>query len=401
MRKSLFVAIIAGAAAAGPIVAQTPIPGLENFTLDRSQPTPTPTPSPVPTVSTPPAPTPMVTPPASPSAAQTPQPRPSATPSEERPPRPRATTATPTPSPTPTATPSAQPTAIAPSPTPSATATPPAPAPAAQPVEDTSGWTIWVALGALALVLIGGFAWWRSRPDRSELADDVLALEPFPAAEPVAPQPVPPPAPPPVPQPAPPPPPAEPVTPSPSLPGGLVTSSLKRSGGGGLITSSLAPDLRLALAPLRGGVDTLRATLEYELQVGNAGRGLARAVAVEAWLISASHNTAADLATLFNSPVGVPMLEPFDLSPNGAIDLTGVTELPREMIATISAGDRRMFVPVLAVRAGFIDGRGAAQVLTRAFLVGMRRDGQDRLAPLPLDRGARMHEFLAARPYGD
>lgn len=397
MRKSLFVAIIAGAAA-GPIVAQTPIPGLENFTIDRSQPAPTPTPSPVPTVSASPAPTPMVTPPASPSVAQTPQPRPSATPSQERPPRPRATTATPTPSATPTATPSAQPTAIAPTPTPSTTATPPAPAPAAQPVEETSGWTIWAAVGALALALIGGFAWWRSRERRSDDIYDEAPLELYVPADEYAAAPAPPSPTPPSPTPVTPEPPAPP---SPSLPGGLITSSLKRSGGGGLITSSLAPELRLALTPLRGGVDTLRATLEYELQVGNAGRGLARAVAVEAWLISASHNTAADLDTLFSSPVGAPMLEPFDLAPNGAIDLGGVVELPREMIATISAGERRMFVPVLAVRVGFTDGRGTAQLLTRAFLVGMRRDGQDRLAPLPLDRGARMNEDLAARPYGD
>lgn len=398
MRKSLFVAIIAGAAATGPILAQTPIPGLENFTLG-SQPSPTPTP--VPTVATPPAPAPMVTPPATtPTPADTPTPRPTPTQSD-RAPRPRATNTAPSVTPTATATPSALPSAAAPTPPPVVSAPPVAPAVATpEPAAAPTNWTMWMALGALALVLLGGFSWWRSRERRSDdgydeaplelyvSADEFTAAPASPSVAPVAPEPPAPPSP-------------SPTPPSSGLPGGLITSSLKRSGGGGLVTSSLSPELRLALTPLRGGVDTLRATLEYELQVGNAGRGLARAVAVEAWLISASHHTAEDLGTLFASPAGEPLLAPFDLAPNGAIDLAGVVELPREMIATISAGDRRMFVPLLAVRAVFTDGRGERQVLTRAFLVGIRRDGQDRLAPLPLDRGARMNEGLASRPYGD
>lgn len=153
------------------------------------------------------------------------------------------------------------------------------------------------------------------------------------------------------------------------------------------------------MRPVRGGVDTLRATLEFELHVANIGRGAARHIVVETWLVSASHQTAADLDALFAGPANPPMLEPFDVPGSAAIDITGAATIPREALAIITAGEHRSFVPVLAVRIAFADARGLPSVATSAFLVGIERDGQDRLAPLPLDRGARMHDRLAARSY--
>lgn len=402
MRKSLFL-VIACAAVTAPVAAQTPLPGLENFTLERPQPTPTATvaPTPVPTVTPPATPTAVPSSPSpSPTATATSRPTTAARPTVRATARPAATA---TPAPAAEAT-----TPIEPVPSASATPeiasapTPEAAAPQAAPAEPIN-WPLWAGLAASLIVGLGAVLWWRRRSaaeDFDEGYDEVV--EPVRAAEPPAPPPAPLPTPvsPESPAQAQPPAPTQtPVAPSPSTPGGLVTSSLKR-GGGGLITSALSPELRIALNPRRGGVDTLRATLEYEVQVGNVGRGTARGATVETWLISAGHQTAADLASVFASPGGESLLAPFDLSPSAAIDLAGVAVVPRDLLATITAGERRMFVPVLAVRVGFLDGRGTPQSLTAAFLVGIERDGQDRLGPLPLDRDSRMHDRLAARPFG-
>lgn len=280
----------------------------------------------------------------------------------------------------------------------------------AESIGSPTNWAMWGLVAVLVLVGVVGLLWWQRRAAASDHGADALpAVEQIRAASTTdLPTATPPPEPAAVvPEPSPQSPrdpglqhsPSNPVAQSPAAPGGLVTSSLKRGGGGGLVTSALTPDLRVALVPLRGGTDTLRATLEYELQITNAGRGSARFVTVESWLTSAGHDTAADLAALFASPAGQPMLAPFDLLASAAIDLAGVGVAPRDVLATITAGERRMFVPVLAVRIGFLDGRGSPRTTTAAFLVGIARDGQERLAPLPLDRGARMYDRLATRPF--
>lgn len=393
MRKPQFLVPLACALAA-PVAAQNSLPGLENFTLERPAPTPTPS-----ATVTPPAPTPTVTPPATPSPAPTASvtPRPSATPTTARPTP--ATTPTGQPTPRPTATPTDVTPAVAEPSAPSAQTTPAvtntvAPDPTTESTTpEPTAWGLWAALAALVLVAVGGFLWWQQR-DRG---DDVDTYDIAPeAAAPITP--LPPVAVQPEPAPVPAPEPVAPKPAKPAAPGGLVTSSLK--GNGGLVTSVLAPELRITVTPFRAGADTLRASLEYEVRLDNIGRGTARDISVQTWMIGAGNHTAEDLITLFTSPAGIPMLDPFDLPASAAIDLAGVATVPREMLSTINAGDRRMFVPLLAVRASYRDGRGSPQSVNAAFLVGIERDGQARLAPLPLDRGARMYDRLAARPYG-
>lgn len=399
MRKPPSFVIAACFGLAAPVAAQAPLPGLENFTLERPQPTPTATATP--TVSATPAaqPSPAATPSrVAPEPTPTPaaRPAPTSTPAatQGEAPQPQSTAT----APAATAAPVAEAT-YAPMPTPTADRTPEVGG--AEATGSSTNWTMLGLIAVLVLVGVAGLLWWQRRTAASDHgADAVPAAEPtraasttdLPAAkrtpEPELPH-----------DPGPQHSPSNPVAQSPAAPGGLVTSSLKRGGGGGLVTSALTPDLRVALVPLRGGTDTLRATLEYELQITNAGRGSARSVTVESWLTSAGHDTAADLAGLFASPAGQPMLAPFDLLASAAIDLSGVGVAPRDTLATITAGERRMFVPVLAVRIGFLDGRGSPRATTAAFLVGIARDGQERLAPLPLDRGARMYDRLATRPF--
>lgn len=375
MRKSLYLVAAVCLLPAMAAVAQTTILGLENFTLERPQPTPTvtPTPSPLPS----PAPTTSASPRTPPATA-----RPSPTPSASR-------AATPPPAAIPATPVATAPSEVAPTAMPDLVPTPlpTSPAPAATAADRDSGWLWWAALAATVLAGLAGLAWWRLRRtgDSAELETPQRQAAParttdFPAP-PLAP--APPPAPPSV----------TPVVESAAtaLPPAAPASPRPR----GLVTSSMKPDVRIGLVPLRGGVDTLRATLEYQIQLSNIGRGMARSVAVEAWLLSAGHGIADDLQQLFTGPTGQLMLTPFDLPPTAAIDLPGIATAPREVLTTINAGERRMFVPVVAVRVRF-----GETVLNAAFLVGIERPGQDRLAPLPLDRGTRMHDTLAARPYG-
>ena len=76
-------------------------------------------------------------------------------------------------------------------------------------------------------------------------------------------------------------------------------------------------------------------------------------------------------------------------------------EIPwlRKTVGVIEAGDRRLFVPVLAVRVRYANGRGEPLRETAAFMIGVERPGQDRLAPLPLDRGDRTIDRLAIRVF--
>lgn len=372
-------------ALAAPLAAQS-LPGLENFSIERPAPPPVVTPSPAPTT-VPPSPTPVA-----PSPAPTPTPSPTPTapsPAATASPTPRPTAATPTPTPGPDSDriPSA-----------TATLTPPPPPTAATPVANETaalppassdgsampGWLVWL-LAVIAVAVIAGAAWWAMRR-RADGPDEEIYEPEF-----VAPPPVPAPAPPPSPVEVPPP---APVSP-PAQPGGLVTTAAIKAPGG-LVTTAFRPELEFRLIPVRAGIDTLRATLEFSLTVVNTGRGAAHDVQVEAWLLAADRDPRGLIAELLAQDPGQPFVQPFALPPTAAVDLPGQATAPREQLATITAGERKLFVPMLVVRAIWHDGRGRPDGTGAAFMVGVPRQGQDRLAPLPLDRGARGYTTLAA-----
>lgn len=368
---------LAVALAGGPLAAQG-LPGLDNFSIERPVPAPvpsaTPTPTPTPTRPSPSAASPTPTP-----SANVPRNRPAATPSA-------SPTATPSPRPTPTTSaPAAVPVTVI-SPTP--TASPPDPGVAigvGAPAAPATNWPVWAALAAL-LVAIGavlgaaGALWWRRRADVRSVPAEVLLLD-APAATAV--------------------PPSAPAAnePMPIVPELAPAAAPKARLPGGLITSSLKPALSFDLRPRQGAVDALRATVDYELVIRNTGRGPANDVVVEVWLLSGSAQQDDDLAYVLALDPGEPALPPFRLMADAAVDLSGQVVAPRETLAIITAGERTMFVPLIAIRAHYRDTRGTVQSASAAFMVGIDRPGSDRLAPLPLDRGAQVSDRLAARRY--
>lgn len=399
MRRLRVFVLLAPVLCSGPAIAQNSLPGLENFTLERPRP-PAPTPSPT---AASPSPTPFATPSA---PAASPTPRPTATPAAS----PTAATAAPSAAPASTPSPAAATPPAAPSVgTPGEGASPAAKDPIAivtpDPVRSEASGTAWpwLAFGGVALAVlagIGGFLWGRRRRPH----EPILVLGPPMAAEPDGQPPAdgstlaPAPAPAPIPS-AP-----TPSAPTPSapdvLPGGRVTTpppSAAPKPPGGLITTALRPEILFEIRPVRAGIDSLRASLDFELVVGNAGRAAAGNIVIEAWLTAADNRPEAIVAELIAQPLGAPMVAPFTLPPSGQVDLAGHATAARDTLATISAGERRLFVPMLVVRAVFADHRGADMVASHACLVGVERPGQARLAPLALDRGARTYEQLAAR----
>ena len=332
-----------------------------------AQDAPVATPTVVPPPVVPTEPTPAAT--ASPTIAPMPTPTTAATPSPAASTTPRRREPTPTvsalPTPPPTVAPSATPDrAIVSAPTPTAT---PAPLPT-EPEPATRDRT-WLA--ALALALLGvaaaGFVLARRRRTADGVEQDVPIAPVVPPSSPVPPLP----------------PMAQPAIPA------------APAAGSGIVTSSLRPKIVLALRPLRAGVETLRARVEYELTVGNTGSALAAGLNVELVLLSAGNSHDRLLAQFWAEPRGAPVANGITVEVGGAILVTGEALMDRDAIETITAADRRMFVPMIAARVLSASGN----VLARgAWLIGVERAGAAKLAPLALDRSG-MRGGLAARDY--
>ena len=244
-----------------------------------------------------------------------------------------------------------------------------------------------------ALVLAGGigFLLWRRRP-REALAGageiDLFAVpepEPAPPAvrwmpPPAAEQPEPAPAP--VPRWMPPPATTEPQTFEPAAKRGIVASRLR-------------PSLEIGVRPLRCLVEDSQVTLEFELDLFNAGTAPARAVLAEASLLNASATQEQDLAAFFSRPAHEG--ERLDASPPmKRMTMTSQVVAPRAAIQEYDLGGRKAFVPVMAFNALYEWSGGKGQT-TAAYLVGRDTNGE-KLAPLRLETGRREVRGLAARP---
>lgn len=356
-----------------------------------------------------------------PTPRRTPHPRPSATPTPVETPRPR-------PSPTPAATPQPTPTPEAPvaTPTPEPVATPiaeptpepsPEPTPAATDVapvvpepdaSDSRGSLLWVVLAALAIAALGALLFWRRRAP-AEIDDKPVAVAPAPlpaapVAEPVAPEPVAPTQPSfltrPVATPEPAPAPAGPsflTRPAPAAEGGAPAAPI--------VTTPVAtddrPPLDFSFLPFAMGTQDGKAVVRFELGAANPTDMAVAELRFAAGLFSASPEQDAGIERFFAEVPQNAQLQPFPLEPHEARKLEATVSLPLESIAVLNAGERRFFVPVMAIDARYrwADGREARTRV--AFVVGRQIQGSDKLGPVFLDRGDRLIERLEARVHGE
>jgi hypothetical protein len=268
-------------------------------------------------------------------------------------------------------------TTTAPPLSPSALATPAAPQPTTDTGTPAAGNDLSILPWILAaLALAGGtlFLLWRRRP-RGALAagtefDLFVPQEPAPAPAP------------------------QPRAPAPEpAPGPAAKRAAPPSNG--IVASRLRPSLEIGMQPLRCLVEDDTVTIEFEVELFNAGTAPARAVLAEASLLNASAADGQELAAFFANPAGAG--ERIDaIAPMKRLAITSQVVAPRSTIQEYELGGRKSFVPVVAFNALY-EGSGGKAQSSVAYLVGRETNG-DKLGPLHLDAGKREFRGLGARP---
>ncbi len=314
-----------------------------------------------------------------------------------------APVATPTPEPAPQSSPPQTPiTGVAPQPAESTPATTPASTPEStlSAPEKGSAMPLWLSLTAIVVVL--GALWALRRKPRSnryEAVEPEAYVEPTPppvAAKPVAPKPV-------VSEPVQTPVAATSATTSEVAPVATVATAAPKF----LEPRSKVPPtppvaararLTCELRPLRAGLNLLSATVECELVVTNTGTASAEAIRTGVALLTAHADQDQDLAQFNAAPVVRPVAPPFALAPGETRTIRTVTAIAKEAIRTMTAANRPMFVPVVAINILYVTAGDEAQT-ARAWVVGIERVDSAKLAPFWLDAPARMYTTVAARPH--
>lgn len=150
--------------------------------------------------------------------------------------------------------------------------------------------------------------------------------------------------------------------------------------------------------PIRAGILNGKPTVELQLTVRNPGPDSAGNIRVRPGLISASPDQDR-VVEAFHAPVSTASaFEPFGLEPGEERALQMRLDMPPETVHIVTLTDRPMFVPIVLIdlswRAGLSVKRMGAD-----FMVGVASSQNDRLGPIWLDRGERMHEDITARIY--
>ena len=230
---------------------------------------------------------------------------------------------------------------------------------------------------AIALVLGGGFLFWRNRMRPAYVGGPDLDLfaapEPKPVRAPSLPPP-PTPAPTPAPRAAEPPPPAAPR---------------------GIVSTGLRPWIEIGMQPLRCIVTDDKVTFEFDLDLFNSGNGPARATHVAAVIINAGSTQDQQLEDFFGQAAGPG--ERIDvIQPLKRVTFTTQIVISRDQVQVLEMGERRVFVPLIAFNV--IYGWGSKQGQTSvSYLLG-REGKSEKLAPFRLDLGPRVFRGLGARP---
>ena len=166
---------------------------------------------------------------------------------------------------------------------------------------------------------------------------------------------------------------------------------------GGIVSTGLRPWIDVELSPDRALVDEKGAAIAFEVTLYNSGSAAARDVVIEAKLLNAGASQDVELSAFFTAEATLSDPIP-QIAPHARIPLRSAVRLPREAISEYDYEGRKLFMPLVAISVRYRWSSGEGQSAA-GFLVGQGGKGQDKLAPLRIDRGARSWAGLGARRY--
>ncbi len=165
----------------------------------------------------------------------------------------------------------------------------------------------------------------------------------------------------------------------------------------GLVSTSLRPWIELEFTPIQARLTDDHAMIAFEVSLYNSGSAPARDVIVEACLINAGNGQDKQLTQFYGNPSEVRDRIPI-VSPMTRVPLKSMVRLPRKAVQEYVVEGRKLFMPMVAVNSLYRWSSGKGQSAS-SFMVGRNGKGTSKLAPLRLDQGAGGWKNLAARRY--
>ena len=166
----------------------------------------------------------------------------------------------------------------------------------------------------------------------------------------------------------------------------------------------LRPWLEMEFSPQRAGTTLTEAMVEFHLDVRNIGSVPATDVRIMVQLLTANAQQNTQLSGVFALPTDHPVLVPFVLEPRDTASINAVGTLALDKIHRVDLQGRPMFVPILAIRAVYAWGGAGADPsavghgsTASAYILGIDRDGSDKMQPFWLDGGPRMADRITYR----
>ncbi|HEY0626740.1 MAG TPA: hypothetical protein VGD10_08395 [Allosphingosinicella sp.] len=240
-----------------------------------------------------------------------------------------------------------------------------APSPVQQPLSNVApppAYSMWIALGAGLLLLLGLLAWFRSR---RAVAEPALARARL--AEPEAA-----PAPQPMPRPAP-----VPVAP--------------------VVDQALRPWLDIEFKPEKLVATDQDTSVHFQLLVKNNGQSAARNVRITAKMFNPSPDQKEAIKAFFATPLEAKG-EPVTIPPQLAARFKPSVVMPRESIRVLEVQGRPIFVPTVAINIQYEWGEGQKGQTCKSFLIGTEKEGADKMGAFRLDLGPRIYRQVGGRP---
>lgn len=157
------------------------------------------------------------------------------------------------------------------------------------------------------------------------------------------------------------------------------------------------PWIDIGFRALRAGRDDVNALVEFELEIHNRGSATAHDTRIIAQLITAGPHQNHQLEAIFASPPAKPLIDPPVIEAGGHAYIRASGSVVLDRVNRLELSGRPMFVPILAVRV-FYDWEGGSDGFSaNGFILGIDRNGTDKMLPFWLDMPAKLHDRIGWR----